>query len=65
MSYEQRQQCLAQKIRTNTGGDIRLAKQTSNLFRHRATQRAALDVSDFQHVLSVDPISHIIETEGI
>ncbi len=65
MSYEQRQQCLAQKIRTNTGGDIRLAKQTSNLFRHRATQRAALDVSDFQHVLSVDPISHIIETEGM
>jgi FAD/FMN-containing dehydrogenase len=40
------------------GSPIRLAKSTSNLFRFRAYTRAAgsgLDVSQFAHVISVDP----------
>jgi FAD/FMN-containing dehydrogenase len=43
---------------------VRLAKRTSNLFRSRATE-ATLDVSDFQHVLSVDPDGRTADVEGM
>jgi len=65
MSYQERRDRLAQSLRRQHGGEIRLGKTTSNLFRDREIQDSALDVSDFQHVLSVDPQTHVIETEGM
>ncbi len=65
MSYQERRDRLAQNLRLQPGGEIRLGKTTSNLFRDRETQDNTLDVSDFQHVLSVDPHTRVIETEGM
>jgi len=65
MGYQERRDRLAEHLRQQRGGDIRLGKATSNLFRDRQTQDRALDVSDFQHVLSVDPQTRVIETEGM
>ena len=65
MSYQERRDRLAEHLRHQRGGEIRLGKTTSNLFRDRQTQDRALDVSDFQHVLSVDPQTRVIETEGM
>lgn len=45
---------------------VRLGKRTSNLFRSRAPiATPALDVSDFQNVLRVDPESGTAEVEGM
>jgi FAD/FMN-containing dehydrogenase len=45
---------------------VRLGKRTSNLFRNRASiATRALDVSDFQNVLRVDPDTGIAEVEGM
>ena len=42
--------------RIPVGQPVRLAKRTSNLFRPReGTGVPGLDVSEFDHVLSVDP----------
>ncbi|MBT5819575.1 MAG: FAD-binding oxidoreductase [Proteobacteria bacterium] len=65
MSYQERRGRLAQSLRLQRGGEIRLGKTTSNLFRDRQGQGSPLDVSDFQHVLSVDPQTRVIETEGM
>ena len=65
MSYQERRGRLAQSLRLQRGGEIRLGKTTSNLCRDRETQDNTLDVSDFQHVLSVDPHTRVIETEGM
>ncbi|HCX88071.1 MAG TPA: FAD-linked oxidase, partial [Gammaproteobacteria bacterium] len=65
MSYPERRDRLAESLRLQRGGDIRLGKTTSNLFRERQAQDTTLDVSGFQHVLSVDSETRIIETEGM
>lgn len=65
MSYHQRQQRLTQALRNTSGQGIRLSKQTSNLFRNRSTQGQVLDVHEFNHVLAIDPVTRIIETEGM
>jgi FAD/FMN-containing dehydrogenase len=45
---------------------VRLGKRTSNLFRIRAPiTTPTLHVSDFQHVLQVDPEARIAEVEGM
>ncbi|GAA1228307.1 FAD-binding oxidoreductase [Prauserella halophila] len=44
---------------------VRLAKRTSNLFRPRAQAATGLDVSAFDHVLSVDPESRTADVEGM
>src|SRR5215468_11770424 len=45
---------------------VRLAKQTSNLFRFRDTEATAeLDVSSFGHVLSVDPVARTARVGGM
>ena len=45
---------------------VRLAKRTSNLFRARvATGTPGLDVSGFDHVLSVDPVTRRAQVEGM
>ena len=48
------------------GGSIRLGKQTSNLFRPRAASPAQrLDVSAFDGVLEVDPLTRTAEVLGM
>ncbi|MCP2255003.1 FAD/FMN-containing dehydrogenase [Prauserella aidingensis] len=47
------------------GTPVRLAKRTSNLFRPRARAGAGLDVSAFDHVLSVDPVARTADVEGM
>jgi len=63
--YPQRLEHLRQSLRSHTGPNIRLDKATSNLFRNRDTSHSGLDVRSFQHVLSVDPATRSIETEGM
>ena len=48
------------------GGQIGLAKETSNLFRDRAgPTRRRLDVREFREVLRVDPAAGVVEAEGM
>lgn len=47
------------------GQPIRLAKQTSNLFRARADVSQLLDLSDFDHVFSVDPQTRTAVVGGL
>lgn len=44
---------------------VRLAKRTSNLFRQRPRAGEGLDVSPFDHVLSVDPVTRTADVEGM
>jgi len=65
-----RRERLAQSLRAagaeDPGGPVGLSKRTSNLFRDRkAGARRRLDVSDFDHVLGVDPREGWIEVEGM
>lgn len=66
--YEARKQTLCQQIKAR-GGHIRLAKKTSNLFRHRAKTSHNtvnyLQVSDFNHVLEVNPEQGYAWVEGM
>ncbi len=49
-----------------TGSPVRLAKRTSNLFRARAASATpGLDVSGFDGVLSVDPVSRTADVLGM
>jgi FAD/FMN-containing dehydrogenase len=49
-----------------SGSPVRLAKNTSNLFRFRADSTGAgLDVSQFAHVISVDPSSRTAVVGGM
>lgn len=55
-----------QTLRARGGGALRLGKDTSNLFRDRATEAGPrLDVRDFTHVLRVDPEAGWVEVEGM
>ena len=48
------------------GSPVRLAKKTSNLFRGRSqTQTPGLDISYFDRVFSVDPVSRTAEVGGM
>lgn len=53
------QQCVAQSH------PITLKKKHSNLFRHRNQQSIQLDMSDFNHVLSIDEATGLIEVEAL
>jgi len=64
-TYEERRARLVRMVQDRAGRDIRLEKETSNLFRERTRQRSGIDVTAFQHVLSVDPQSRVIDTEGM
>ena len=56
---------LAARLREG-GGQVGLAKETSNLFRDRAgPARRRLDVREFREVLRVDPAAGIVEAEGM
>lgn len=67
MNYDERRQQLAGTLKQQTTGTVRLDKTTSNVFRNRpnAQSESLLDVSQFNHVLNVDPQNNLIETEGM
>ena len=63
--YEARREALATAL-ARAGAPVRLAKDTSNLFRDRAkAERVRLDVRAFRNVLSVDRGSGSFEAEGM
>jgi FAD/FMN-containing dehydrogenase len=65
IAYEQRKLRLIESLRTSSGG-VRLAKDTSNVFRDRQANAAArLDVRDFNNVLRVDAEQGFVEVEGM
>ena len=47
------------------GQPVRLAKRTSNLFRHRTQAAHRLDVSRFSGVLSIDPVFRTADVLGM
>ena len=64
--YEQRKQQLIEQLRQSPATPLRLAKDTSNLFRDRASTPARrLDVRSFNHVLDVDPGRGQVTVEGM
>jgi len=66
-AHAKRRDKLIRELRDGTGGHvIGLNKSTSNLFRPRTeTAKRRIDVSEFDHVLSVDPHSLTAEVEGM
>ena len=63
--HEERTRLLASALREG-GGSVALAKDTSNLFRDRASDaRRRLDVRAFCDILSVDPAERVVEVEGM
>jgi len=65
LSYKQRRDSLASEVR-NSRSQIRLGKDTSNLFRNRdKAQQPLLDVRSFKHVLDVDTTEKCVEVEGM
>ena len=66
LAYEDRKQRLSDFLKRNADGGMRLAKDTSNLFRDRRDVSARrLDVRDFNNVLKVDPAAGVIDVEGM
>ena len=64
--YEERKRGLIEHLRSSRGGNIRLGKTTSNLFRERQNVSAKkLDVRDFNNVLHVDAASGYVVAEGM
>lgn len=64
--YEQRKAALAASLRAVSAGGLRLAKNTSNLFRDRKpVSGPRLDARAFDHVLEVDPAAGHVEVEGM
>ncbi|MEJ2343961.1 MAG: FAD-binding protein [Gammaproteobacteria bacterium] len=63
--YEAKKRRLSESLRAE-GGTVRLAKDTSNLFRDRKAEPARrLNVRDFNHVIHVDPQAGVVEVEGM
>ncbi|HEY3177356.1 MAG TPA: FAD-binding oxidoreductase [Casimicrobiaceae bacterium] len=57
---------VAAAVQHASGGRVRLRKDTSNLFRDRASDASrSLDVRDFNHVLGVDGARGVVEAEGM
>ena len=66
LTYEEKKQRLTDFLRTHRGGNIRLGKSTSNLFRDRKEIPAQrLEVRDFNQVLRVDVAAGYVEVEGM
>lgn len=65
-AYETKKQKLIAEIASAPAGEVRLGKQTSNLFRERqSTDSRTLDVKDFNNVLDVNPEQAWVEVEGM
>ena len=66
MDHASRVLRVATAVQHAEGGVVRLRKDTSNLFRDRASDaKRGLDVRDFNHVLGVDAACGIVEAEGM
>lgn len=66
LAYEEKKRRLTDFLSTHPGGNIRLAKTTSNLFRDRkALPVQRLDVRDFNQVLRVNVARGFVEVEGM
>ena len=66
VAYEQRKQELIAQLRASGAGALRLAKDTSNLFRDRKpTAVRRLDVRAFNNVLHVDTARGVVAVEGM
>ena len=66
LTYQEKKQRLAESLCAHHGGNIRLGKNTSNLFRDRKEIPAQrLDVRDFNQVLRVDAVGGFVEVEGM
>ncbi len=67
ITYENRKQQLVDFLQNNKNkGQIRLGKETSNLFRERTKSEAPkLDVRQFNHVLNVNNDEGYVEVEGM
>lgn len=66
LTYQEKKQRLTDFLRTHRGGNIRLGKNTSNLFRDRKEVPAQrLDVRDFNEILRVDAAGGYVEVEGM
>jgi FAD/FMN-containing dehydrogenase len=66
LGYEEKKRRLTDFLRAHRGGNIRLGKNTSNLFRDRQENPAQrLDVRDFNQVLHVDAAAGYVEVEGM
>ncbi len=64
--YEAKKRRLIRTLQSSDGGEVRLRKNTSNLFRDRAPAGGRrLDVADFNHVIRVDPDAGWVEVEGM
>ena len=63
--YAERRDALVAAFARRPKGPLRLAKETSNLFRDRAAQAARLDMRALHHVLEVDPGRGWVEAEGM
>jgi len=65
-TYEEKKKRLVNSIKSFSHSDIRLAKDTSNLFRERIQAKGpGLNVSDFNQVIHVDPVAGYVEAEGM
>lgn len=63
--YHSRREQLREQLRA-ARGEVRLDKDTSNLFRDRQSGgERRLDVRDFHHVLNVDPAAAVVDVEGM
>ncbi len=65
-AYAERRDALIEQLDARNGSGVALGKSTSNLFRDRGPQpRDRLDVSQFDHVLGVDPQQQSVDVEGM
>jgi len=65
-AYEEKKRRLVDSLRQGGEHGVRLAKETSNLFRDRkAPEGRRLDVRDFNQVLRVDRAAGYVEVEGM
>ena len=64
LTYEEKKRRLMDFLRAHRGGNIRLGKNTSNLFRDRKEIPAQrLEVRDFNQVLRVDVAQLVLGSE--
>jgi len=65
-THKEKVDVLVRQLRVEGNGAVRLAKDTSNLFRDRAPRQARrIDVRAFNRVLDVDSAAGIVDVEGM
>jgi FAD/FMN-containing dehydrogenase len=65
-THRQKVDALIRQLRAEGNGAVRLAKDTSSLFRDRTPQQARrIDVRAFNQVLDIDSVAGIVDVEGM